>query len=152
MGHSPEIGRGPDGSAGRSRKRRILAIGLGGVVVVGAFVLTLIFVIFSGIKSAPVSRTAIERARTNAEVADAIGLPVQTGRWVSGSISVTGPSGQADLAIPLNGSHGHGTLYLRAEKIAGEWHYKLLELAVEGKEGRIQLLTGTESGAVQSPR
>jgi len=31
-------------------------------------------------------------------------------------------------------------LYVTAEKQAGRWHYKILEVAVEGKSDRINLL------------
>jgi hypothetical protein len=132
----------------RSRKLRLLAIGLGGAVLLGVFVLALLFVIFGSIRSSPVSRTAVERARANPDVVNAIGSPLETGWWVSGSISVTGPSGQADLAIPLTGPRGRGTLYLRAQKVAGEWEYKLLEFGVQGQHDHIQLLTSKELGGV----
>jgi hypothetical protein len=58
-----------------------------------------------------------------------------------GNINVNGSSGHADLAIPVSGPEGSGTIYVVASKsAAGQW--TILRLVVEVKETneRIDLL------------
>jgi len=86
-------------------------------------------------------QVALARARTSPGVVRELGEPVEPGWWVSGSINVSGPSGHADFETPLHGPSGRATLYVTAEKEAGRWHYKVLEVAVEGKNDRINLLS-----------
>ena len=70
-----------------------------------------------------------------------LGEPVKAGWLVSGNVNVNGPSGEANLSVPLSGPHGKGTLYLTAHKRAGRWEYEVLEVEVEGRQDRIDLLT-----------
>jgi len=86
-------------------------------------------------------RVALARARGSPGVVHELGEPIEAGWWISGSINVTGPSGSADFETPLHGPSGRGTLYVTAEKRAGRWQYKVLEVAVEGKSDRINLLS-----------
>ena len=46
----------------------------------------------------------------------------------------------ADLSIPLNGKLRHGTVYVVAKKTDGVWSYDKLEMLVEGRDIRIELL------------
>ena len=68
-----------------------------------------------------------------------LGTPIETGWFVSGSVSVSGPTGHADVSIPLSGPRASGTLYGVADKSAGLWTFSLLELELEGRPGRIDL-------------
>lgn len=81
------------------------------------------------------------RAQNNKDVIEALGTPVDPGFFVTGAMEVSGPSGHADLAIPLSGPQGEGTLYVKAEKIAGQWEMRRLEVEVEGHAERIDLLS-----------
>ena len=53
---------------------------------------------------------------------------------------MNGPSGSADLAIPISGPNGAGTIYVKAKKVAGIWEYSILEVAIERAGERINLL------------
>jgi hypothetical protein len=59
---------------------------------------------------------------------------------LSGNININGPSGNANLAIPLSGPKASATLYVVAEKRAGKWEYSTMEVAPEGQGERIDLL------------
>ena len=87
-------------------------------------------------------RLAVERAMSDAEVVEALGEPIEPGWFVSGSVQVTGPTGTADIAVPLRGSRASGTLFVVATKSAGEWTFERLELEVEGR--RIDLIDSIE--------
>jgi hypothetical protein len=106
-------------------------------VVVGAF---------AAIKSSDVVKDGLRRAQENPEVILALGEPVEDRWWMSGSIETTGPTGNADVALPLKGPEGKGTLYIVAYREAGEWIYQRLEVEVDGGSERINLLE--EEGGV----
>ena len=40
----------------------------------------------------------------------------------------------------MSGPKGDGTVYLFAEKKAGEWYFKVLEVETDDEHGRIKLL------------
>ena len=98
---------------------------------------------FGSMKSTAVYQDAVTQAADNPEVINALGEPIETGFFLSGSINVNNDSGDANLAIPLSGSKRDGTLYVEATRISGVWSYHVLEVEVEGSSGRINLLSGT---------
>jgi hypothetical protein len=57
-----------------------------------------------------------------------------------GSISVSGSSGQADLAIPISGPIGKGTIYAVASKAAGQWTFSKLVVEIKATKERIDLI------------
>lgn len=113
---------------------------LGLILCCIAFLGVILTIVFSAIKSSDVYEGALDRARSSEAVAAALGTPVDDGWWVSGNVDVSGPSGTADIAIPVHGPEGEGTLYAVAEKSAGRWEYSRLEVEVEGSSERIDLL------------
>jgi hypothetical protein len=104
------------------------------------FVGGILAIVFGSIRSTDVYQEALARARSSPAVVEALGEPVEDGLFMGGNISVTGPSGSADISIPLHGPKGKGTIYAVASKSAGRWEYQTLEVAVEGREDRIDLL------------
>ena len=108
------------------------------LLFVGAIALLVVFV-FGVIREADVYTEAMARARAHPALVQVLGEPLQEGMLVSGTINVTGPSGTADLAIPLTGPLGEGTLYVVAEREAGEWRYRRLEFEY-GRGRRTDLL------------
>lgn len=96
--------------------------------------------VFGIIKSSDIYQTALQEAQTNPAVSQALGEPVEPGWWVTGSIRVNGPNGNADIAVPLSGPKNSGTLYVVAFKEAGKWHFSQLEVEVQNQAERINLL------------
>ena len=115
-------------------------------LIVGLFVLIIsviggiFFLIFSMIGGSDVAKEALAKARANPAVVEQLGTPVKQGWFVSGSISINGGSGSADLSVPISGPKGKGTLYVTASKSAGTWTYSVLQVAIEGRSERIDLL------------
>jgi Cytochrome oxidase complex assembly protein 1 len=110
------------------------------VALFALFVAGVVGIAFRAMKSTDVVREAVATAAASPAVREALGEPVRQGWYLTGNIQVNGPSGQADVAIPLKGSQRDGTLYVVAEKSAGRWTYETLEVEVEGTEERINLL------------
>jgi hypothetical protein len=74
-----------------------------------------------------------------------LGEPIELGFWISGSINISGPTGNADFSVPLSGPKGAGRLYIVGEKSAGKWSFDLLEVEIDGRDERIDLLEVSEA-------
>ena len=115
----------------------------------GCFTVMLLFVIFVGsilvivfgaMKSTDVYKDALSQARGNSAVIEALGTPIKDGFLVSGNTNVNGASGEANLAIPISGPKGKGTIYVSAKKSLGQWRYSGLVVEVGQTHERIDLL------------
>ncbi len=109
------------------------------LAVVVAFFTLLVLVVFGAMRSTDVYKEALARAQGSAEVTAALGSPLKEGWFLSGKTNVEGSSGDADLAIPITGPKGSGTIYAVARKTAGQWEYTRLEVAVKETGQRIVL-------------
>jgi len=87
----------------------------------------------------------LARARANPQVIEKLGQPITPGWFSSGSVSVSGPTGDANISIPISGPKGKGTIYVVAKKSAGEWTFLKLEVEIEGQRQRIQLVKAAET-------
>lgn len=106
---------------------------------VGAF-LAFMSAIFGMIKSSDAYQQPLQRAQRSPAVTAALGEPVTAGWLVMGNIEVNGPSGEANLQIPLSGPTAKGDLFVEAKKSAGAWTYHVLVVQVGDGGKRIDLL------------
>lgn len=119
----------------------VVPLGCGGALLMfAAFAGAIAGFVFWLIRSNDACSEALERASTSPAVIEALGEPVEPGFWVSGTINSSGPSGEADRMFPISGPAGSGRLYLEATKAGGRWSFDRLEVEVEEKSGRIDLL------------
>jgi hypothetical protein len=115
------------------------------VACVTAIVLTAVsFVCFAALlctsmKSIGAYKLALAEARANPRVTLHTGLPLKEGWLVGGSFNVNGASGNAELAIPVSGPRGKGTIYLVASESAGEWRFSTLVFQIDGSGERINI-------------
>jgi len=118
-----------------------VVLGCSGAIVIAVLAAVAIFsVVMGSIKKSGAYQDAMEKLRATPAAVAALGEPIESGFFISGSVSVNGPSGEAELSIPVHGPQGKGTLYVEATKSAGRWEYDLLELVVAGQEQRIDIL------------
>ena len=110
------------------------------LILFAAFITLIVMIVFSAMKSSDVYKDALKRAKAEPAVIEALGSPIKDGMFVSGSTKVNGASGEANLAIPIYGPKGEGTLYLVAEKSVGAWNYSNLVVEVKKTKNRIDLL------------
>lgn len=132
----------------RPRKSRawiIVAAVLGGVLLLVVFVAGIISIVFGAIKSSEPYQHAVAVATHDRRVTGKLGAPVEPGWFFQGSIEINGASGRANLAIPVQGALGKGTVCVVAKKDAGQWTYQTLELKVEGQAEEIDLLQPSNS-------
>ena len=114
--------------------KRNLAIFAGLMTLLGA-------VVFVIIGDSEVCKMSLAAAAANPVVRQRIGEPLTRGFFASGSIEISGPSGHADIAIPVSGPRGKATLYAVARKSAGLWRFESLEIAFDQTSLRGNLLS-----------
>jgi hypothetical protein len=124
----------------RNWKWLVPTVVLGLILLVAVAVGALLTFVFGLLKSSEPYQHAVALATSNQEVVRELGAPVAPAWYLSGSESESGSSGDAELAIPLKGSLHRGTVYVRAKRTEGVWRYDKLEVLVEGREVRIELL------------
>ena len=110
------------------------------VLLVAAFISGIVMIVFGSMKQADVYKQALARAQSDPQVVQRFGSPIEPGMFLSGNININGPSGEANIAIPIHGPRAKGTIYVEATKNAGKWNYALMQVAVEGEDTRIDLL------------
>jgi hypothetical protein len=109
------------------------------ILLVLAFVFAIVLLVFGALKSTDVYRTALSAAQNNPAVVEALGAPIEEGWFLSGKANVEGSSGEADFSIPISGPKGKGTIYVVAQKSAGRWDFKTLEVEVHATKERIDV-------------
>ncbi len=137
----------PTGDDWEKTTRRAVTLGgisslIMGLLVVGAIALcigSILGIINVAFRSSAVYEEAMARARSNRQVIEALGEPIEPGLLIWGEISTGGLSGEADLRIPIHGPEGRGTLYAQARREMGAWHYYTLAVVVRGSDKIIDL-------------
>ncbi len=104
------------------------------------FVGSILVIVFSAMKSTDVYKDALARAKADPAVIEALGSPIKDGFLMSGNTNVNGASGESNLAIPISGPKGTGTIYVSAQKSLGKWNYSGLVVEVKQTHQRIDLL------------
>ena len=113
---------------------------LGSVVLFAGFIVLILTIVFGMMKSSDAYKDALAMARANPYVQDALGSPFEEGLLVAGNINISGSSGYADLAIPVSGPDGSGTIYVVASKSAGQWTFLKLVVGIKATNERIYLI------------
>jgi hypothetical protein len=113
--------------------------------------LALLGSVFAAMKNSDAAKESLLRAQSNPLLVQKLGMPMEEGWLVSGSINVSTTSGDADLAVPISGPKAKGKIYVTAHKSAGVWSYSVMEAAIEGSDQRINLLSDVTSRAEFPP-
>lgn len=116
------------------------------LLLLATFVGGILFIVESSFRHSDCYVQALMRARADPKVVEKLGQPIEAGWTASGSINVSGSSGNADIAIPITGPRGKGTLYLVSKKNAGRWEFQTLQVEVTGESERIDLLRPPDTG------
>lgn len=119
------------------------------LALMGVFIGGIFMAVHKMIVSSEPYRAAVAAARASPAAQQALGTPIAEGWLVLGEMRTRGPTGTADLSIPLSGPDGDGRIDLAAEKQAGAWRIDVLVLVVDESEQRIDLLA---QGAEADPR
>jgi tetratricopeptide (TPR) repeat protein len=96
------------------------------------------FAAMAMMKDSDAYRLGVAKLQANAAATEALGAPVETGN-PRGGFQVSGPSGNAQLEIPVEGRKAKGRVYLDATKEMGQWKANRIELEIDGRPERIDL-------------
>ena len=127
-----------------SAKRTWIIVGLAALVclaLVGGCVAAIFFTVTGVLKETEAYKSSVQAMEANARVMEILGPPVKSG-IPSGRVNTNGPSGEAQLAIPVAGQKASGVLYVEASRKMGVWKTDRLELEIEGRAERINLIGG----------
>jgi hypothetical protein len=110
-------------------------LGLGIAAFIGVFLTAggSLVGITSNIKGTMAYVEAMDRLRANPAAVEVLGEPINDNWMVSGSLAINGGSGREDVAVPVKGPKGKGTMYLKGRMSAGVWTLELLTLDTDGK-------------------
>jgi hypothetical protein len=139
--------RAPTDWWGRNWKWFVPLICVVALTAIGGFVAAM----FGYIKSSEAYTGAMARVRSNPAVAAALGVPIKDAYFMSGNISVNGATGAADLAIPLSGPKGGGSLFVQESKRLGVWHFDRMIVEVDATRQRIDLSESMDPPVRSSP-
>jgi hypothetical protein len=119
----------------------LLPVGcLGFLVLASAFVGGIFLLVETSFRNSDVCAQALARAQADPRVVAEIGQPLKAGWLITGDINVYGSSGRADVSVPIFGPKGKGKIDAVARKTAGVWEFQTLQVKVEGRPERIDLL------------
>jgi hypothetical protein len=113
---------------------------VGLVLIFGGCITGIVAVVFGAIKSSTPYTESLVAVRANQAVQQELGLPIEPGFLVTGNLNTSATSGHADLSYAVSGSNGSGTVYLVADKAAGEWSFVTLQLTLDKSGKQIDLL------------
>ena len=136
---SPQTPPRPDGWWKRHWKWAVPALAALALSLLAGFVALIISMVFGMIKSSDAYKLAVQRAQASPAATAALGTPIQEGWFTMGNIEVNGPTGEANLQIPVSGPKGEGDIYVEATKSAGQWNYETLLVRVDGAKESIDL-------------
>src|SRR5438128_322915 len=109
------------------------------VLFAGGCALAIFFFVTGIMKQSDAYKIALARAQANPAVIEAIGSPISQTGIVSGNSNVNGPTGEANLSIPLSGPKGKATLYVEARKSADIWFFQTMVVKIAKTGERIDL-------------
>jgi hypothetical protein len=99
-----------------------------GLTLLALFVAAVAMLASAAMRTNDVYREALSRAQRHPALLERLGAPIEPGFFTSGSIDVSGPSGEADLTIPIHGPRGEATLNVVAQKRGGTWNYETMQV------------------------
>jgi len=135
----------------RHPHRCVAVVVTASALVMAGIVLAVFTVVIGSIKSSDVYLTAMDRVRHDPAVASALGTPFREGMLVTGNIHVSGPTGLAELEIPVSGPKASATVYVEATKQLGEWRFDHLIVQLDATHRRLDLLSTPPAKAGSVP-
>lgn len=105
----------------------------------GLFIAGILFGVTSMMQESDAYKEALSKVQHNKIIIEKLGAPIETDGMTSGSINVSGETGNCDLQIPIKGSKEKGTLFVVATK-RGKWKFEHLSVYIEKTDEEIDLL------------
>ncbi|MBL4851876.1 MAG: hypothetical protein JKY90_06310 [Gammaproteobacteria bacterium] len=114
----------------------------GGIIVF--VILPLVFFSISNMLKGDAFNLSLETIKSNTEVTELLGSPIEHGFFVTGSIQIGGGSGKAILYYTVIGPKGEAEAYVIAEKEMGKWVLRELIVYEEEHKRKIIIITSQQ--------
>lgn len=150
MSQPPPLPRPPAAEPGWWKRNLLWAIPAL-IAAAGGIIFAFFVGLLSLLKSCDAYKEAWDRANRSSVVAGALGLPLKEPFFIQGRVNVVNDSGVAELAVPLKGPKGEGTMYLLASKKQGQWGFEKLSVSLPGG-GSVDLREGLGAPPLERPR
>jgi hypothetical protein len=119
------------------------------ILLLGSCVAGIAWFAVSAIRTSEPYRDALERARTNPEVIQRLGSPIEPRWWLTGSFDLSNDDGSADIKIPISGPKGDAFIAVEGTSRNGRWTYTLM--TVETATGPTIDLLAPPASTPESP-
>jgi hypothetical protein len=103
------------------------------ILLFGLFIGGIFFGVTSMMTNSDAYKQAMYEANHNPEVIQKLGNTIEKDGMVSGSINVSGETGNCNMEIPIKGSKGTGILFVNAHKKV-KWKFDELSVYANGTE------------------
>lgn len=110
------------------------------IVICGGGVALFASLIFGIVKQSGAYQDSLAQVRADPRVTAALGEPIEPGWLVTGNVEVNGAAGEANISYGVTGPDGSGTVYVEADKTAGQWTFHVLLVDIDDTGDRIDLL------------
>ncbi|MEZ5758846.1 MAG: cytochrome c oxidase assembly factor Coa1 family protein [Emcibacteraceae bacterium] len=110
-------------------------------LIIFVVVFPLFFVGISGALKGEAFDLSLAKIQENSNVIELIGTPIDAGFFVTGSVSTSGPTGEASLQYSISGPKGNAEAYVFAYKKFERWHLYEVVVIDEATEQKIQVVT-----------
>jgi len=122
-------------AAAARKKGKLILVGVIAIIslciaCIGVFMV----VIFSVMRSSDAYQLALETLKSHPTAQQVLGVPIEDGLFITGSVEENDSSGTADLEIPVSGVNRSGTLHVTAVKEENTWRLTYLMLDAGGQE------------------
>ena len=109
------------------------------IIVIGIIVMgTIFYSVSSAIEDSQPYEYALEKINTDQDLINALGSPIVKDGFISSSWSYDNGEKSANMAIPISGPKGEGTLYVEATGEGDEWVYNVIRVEI-GDDNLIDL-------------
>lgn len=103
----------------------------------------LFFPITGLLKNNDAYKQSLVNLQDNPEIEKFIGYPLKPGLFVTGSISTSGPTGQAALQYSIHGTHGEGKCFVFAYKAMEKWTINDQAVVIENSNKKIWIINSS---------
>lgn len=83
---------------------------------------------------------ALNKVREHEEASEFLGTPIETGFLVEGEVRYSNNGNSVKMAIPIKGSKIKARMDVEANKVNGEWVYKLIRIRTKKPKAQIDVL------------
>lgn len=114
--------------------------GLAVLLAIPLFMGLIFFLVTSIFSKSDAYQMSLSKVRADKNVIEIMGEPIETGWFTTGQITTNGPTGFANLSIPISGPKCAGDIISRSKKVDGEWLFDLLIVKLDCTSDTIVLI------------